>query len=75
MSANPSPGVDSLPSISGEQSRGEVSWPDGAGTFRNSRPRNSRETGSYRLSYCVAANDEMRGTLICFSRLRVWAMS
>jgi hypothetical protein len=24
--------------------------------------------------YCVAANDEMRGTLICFSRLRVWAM-
>jgi len=27
------------------------------------------------LGYCVAANDEMRGTLICFSRLRVWAMS
>jgi hypothetical protein len=25
--------------------------------------------------YCVAANNEMRGTLICFSRLRVWAMS
>jgi hypothetical protein len=27
------------------------------------------------LDYCVAANDEMRGTLICFPRLRVWAMS
>ena len=23
----------------------------------------------------VATNDEKRGTLICFSRLRVWAMS
>ncbi len=25
--------------------------------------------------YCVAANTEMRGTRIWFSRLRVWAMS